>query len=139
MSNSRRGTGVFLGSDVRQDIAEAAERLGTSQAELLRRAVQMYIPTVWATPLQDHLGPFPTLPHGYHRSAARIYRALIDLDGGPVGSQKLADYVQLHRGNVDRHLTRLRSDGYVERTAQGHRIVTMAEQHHIKDGPHSAG
>ncbi len=109
-------------------VTAAANILMTTKADVVARALDQYLPTITPANGQAHLGDFPPLPLGYHKSAARLYLALLDAGGGPVKSQALADLIPMHRGNVDRHLTRLRSDGFVRRTPAGHVIVTQAEK-----------
>ncbi len=125
---AKRNPVIEVPRDVYEPIRAGSKALMTTQAEFVRRAVEAYLPTISPIAAQQHLGDFPALPTGYHRSAARLYLALVDAGGGPVKSQALADLIPMHRGNVDRHLTRLRSDGYVRRTAAGHVIVRQSEK-----------
>jgi hypothetical protein len=72
----------------------------------------------------------PKDPSGLPDAAARVYGALVaSYTGlGPVRSQALADELQIHRGNVDRHLGLLRELGFARRDGRGHVPMMEADQ-----------
>lgn len=127
------GRPIDVSADLHRSVTEAAAALATTRSDIVARALNEYLPTITPPPAQSQLGDYPSLPRGYHRSATRIYNAIVDLGGGPISSALIAQHLGLHRGNVDRHLTRLRSDGYVERTPVGHRVLRETERQQAHD------
>jgi len=112
-----------LPDDVSESVTRAAEALGVSKRAVVLRALEQYLPTVAFLPDPVEASKYPPLPDGYHPKAARVYAALAQMGGGPVTTNELVEKLGIHRGNVDRHLDRLRSDGFVARSEHRHRII----------------
>jgi hypothetical protein len=113
----------FKAPELGEPLAQAARTLRTSKRAIVKRALEQYLSTAQPPPPIESLGDYRGLPEGYHASATRVYTGLAELGGGPVRSVEIAEHIGLHRGNVDRHLGRLRADGYVGRTEGKHYIL----------------
>jgi hypothetical protein len=113
----------FKAPELSEPLARAARTLRTSRSALVRLALEQYLSTVELPAAVESLGDYRELPEGYHAGATRVYAGLAELGGGPVRSVDIAEHIGLHRGNVDRHLGRLRADGYVMRIEGKHYIV----------------
>jgi hypothetical protein len=112
----------FKAPELGEPLAQAARRLRTTKRAIVKRALEQYLATAQPPPPIEPLGDYPKLPEGYNASATRVYTGLAALGGGPIRSVDIAEHIGLHRGNVDRHLGRLRADGYVARTEGKHYI-----------------
>jgi DNA-binding transcriptional ArsR family regulator len=105
---------------------EARARDTTLDALIIEMLVQRFDPP------PPSLAAYPALPPDYPPVTARVYAALAEA-GGTAATPELADRLNRHRGNVDRHLTRLREDGYIRRYRRGvHAIVTDKEARHTQ-------
>lgn len=137
---SERVTLEFRRSPIVRQLDEVAARVKVSRRELVERALAVYLPTV-TEPEPMPVGSFPALPVGYHGGALKVYTGLAELGGGPVKSVEIAEFIGIHRGNVDRHLARLRSDGFVRRDGAGRHVIVLAEQKQlfVKAGSTDAG
>lgn len=116
----RRRVSWTVDAELAEDLDALARRTGLSKSDLADAALRQLLQ---APPAPPELPEVPAaVAVDLSASARRVWAALTEAwsAGLPTTSVALAERLELHRGNVDRHLAALRASGVVVRRGHSH-------------------
>lgn len=112
---------------VQADLVDGVDELAAKHRVPRRLVIEAALRRFLDDPTAVVEQPADVEPPGVPQRAVEVWAALVRNWSGvvPVPSSVLAEDLQIHRGNVDRHLAVLREHGWAKRSGRGHGHVPL--------------